>query len=245
MQPSSDKQFPLADVFIDESSQTKHRYLLLGALTIESRFTPSLNAMIQKVRDDGQINSEMKWGRVSRSHIDTYRAFADLFFDCPTWMCPMHFHVVVVDMHQRNEHQYNEGSGELGFNKELYQLALKCWRLYPNYLFHVYPDHRTSPQTAQETRLILNRGAHKKNARRDWPFRRLHMQNSKRTLPLQLVDVLLGAAAYRINGHHEAENASPPKCDLSDYILGRANIQHPMTDTTISGKFTIWHRRLR
>jgi hypothetical protein len=62
---------------------------------------------------------------------------------------------------------------------------------------------------------------------------------------MQLVDVLLGGVAYRLNGHHLIDGASPAKVDLSDHILTRGRVTDVTRDTLVTGKFTIWHRQLR
>lgn len=111
-------------------------------------------------------------------------------------------------------------------------------------LFHIYPDQRSTPQETDDLRLILNRGIRKNGDKRDWPYRRLHFRNSRNTSVLQLTDVLLGAFLFHRNGHRHVEGASPAKCELSDYILERAGIEHVDRDTAIAGKYTVWHRRL-
>jgi hypothetical protein len=62
---------------------------------------------------------------------------------------------------------------------------------------------------------------------------------------LQLTDLLVGAIAFRVNGHHQATEASPAKRWLSEHILSCAGVYNALSDTAIRGKFTIWHRRLR
>jgi hypothetical protein len=62
---------------------------------------------------------------------------------------------------------------------------------------------------------------------------------------LQLVDVLIGGLAYRLNGHDKAPDAAAAKNELSTYILGCAGIQDVFKDTARAADFTIWHRRLR
>ena len=62
---------------------------------------------------------------------------------------------------------------------------------------------------------------------------------------LQLTDILLGAVAFRLNGHREALGTSPAQATLSDRVLSLANVWDVTRDTTVRGRFTIWHRRLR
>jgi hypothetical protein len=112
-------------------------------------------------------------------------------------------------------------------------------------LFHVYPDHRSTASSPEELRLILNRGAARHHRRPDWPFRRLAFRNSAEVHAIQLVDVLLGAVAYRRNAHHAAPGASPAKIALSAHVLAKAGIADVAIDTPMRGKFTIWNRVLR
>lgn len=185
----------------------------------------------------------MKWTRVSRRHLASYKRVIDLFFRAHTK--PFDFHSIVVDMSKYDNGKFNEGNRETGFNKELYQVIQKFRRNYDGVLFNVYPDYRESSQPPERTQGILNAGASKLGDRRYLPFRRFHLRNSKKTPQLQLCDLLLGGLAFRVNGHHLAATASPAKSDLSAHILESAKIEDPMRDTSKRGKFTIWHRQLK
>jgi Protein of unknown function (DUF3800) len=96
-----------------------------------------------------------------------------------------------------------------------------------------------------DLRTILNRGCQKKLDSREWPFRRCQFRDSKDTPLLQLVDILIGGIAYRLNSHDKASNAAPAKGELSSYILNCAGIPDPFKDTALAADFTIWHRQLR
>lgn len=232
------------EIYIDETSQTKHRYLLLGALTIPLLSKQNALETISEARLPQLPHGEMKWGKVSPSKLIAYQRTADLFFDDDAFV-NAHFHCIVIDTSLIDDRKYNDSDREVGFNKEIYQLANKCARLYPRDYFHVYPDQRDTPSPPEQLRLILNSGRRKARDPRSWPFRRWQFQDSKGSLLLQLTDILLGAIAYRVNGHGQSPNASPAKLDFSNHILAKARVRDAMTDTTMAGKFTIWHRRLR
>jgi len=234
----------LSDIYIDESSQTKNRYLVMGGLSIETLAVEAANDALAKLRLPELPHGEMKWGKVSSSKLKAYGRTAKAFFDRPE-LKPIHFHCLVVDTHAQNHAKHNEGSREIGFHKEIYQLASKFARLYPTRLFHLYPDSRDTNQRPEDLRLILNRGRAKKGDPRDWPFRRCHFRDSSTTPLLQLVDILTGAVAWCVNNHAAAPNASVHKTKLSAYILQRAGISDCTQDTAVRGKFTIWHRQLQ
>jgi hypothetical protein len=235
----------LSEIYIDETSQTKHRYLIIGGLIIHARFRDKLEAILQAARMPELPAMELGWTKVSNAKLDAYRRFIDVFFDNAEKCAPLEHHLLVVDTHRLNHKIHNCGSREVGFNKEVYQLCDKFARLYRDRLFHVHLDSRTTNSDPEELRLILNRGRAKKSDPRDWPFRRIHFRHSHQWQCLQLVDLLIGGIAYTINGHDKKEGASPAKTALSKHILDRAGIADPMRDTAISGKFTIWHRQLK
>lgn len=232
------------DIYIDESSQTKNRYLLLGGVIIPTAAVVDANACLNQARLPELPHGEMKWGKVSRSKLAAYTRFVDCFFDAAEFQA-CHFHSLVVDMTLVDNARFNQGSKEVGFNKEIYQLATKFAKLYPTVFLHLYPDYRDTNQRPDDLRNILNHGRHKARDRRDWPFRRCQFRQSDETPLLQLVDILLGATAYGKNEHYAAENASQPKLDLARHIMRKAGIRKMGIDTARAGKFTIWHRLLR
>lgn len=235
----------VGEIYIDESSQTKHRFLTMGGLIVGGEYRAQLSHALSQARLPDLPNGEMAWTKVSRAKLGAYKRFVDVFFDNPL-PDRLEFHSLTVDTHALNDKVFNDGSREIGFNKEIFQLCSKFARLYPNVpTFHVYADKRQSSQGLDELRLILNRGRKKKGDPRDWPFRRVHYRDGNDSQEIQLVDVLLGSIGFRLNGHDAAPNASPAKAELCTHIMDRAGIKNVFWDTATAGKFTIWHRRLR
>ncbi|WP_327447193.1 DUF3800 domain-containing protein [Brevundimonas sp.] len=232
-------------VYVDESSQTKHRYLVLGSLILNTEHEGALAAELLTARLPQLPSGELGWTKVSRTKLEAYRRVVDAFFDNPSGYAPLEFHALVLDTRQFKDALYNSGSREIGFNKEVFQICKKAARLHPRRLLHVYLDSRNTKSSTEELRLILNRDRARSGDRRPWPFRRLHFRSSADCQIMQLLDVLLGGLAYRLNGHDLAEAASPAKRELSSHILARAGVRDAMRDTAMSGKFTIWYRQLR
>jgi hypothetical protein len=235
----------LLTAFIDESSQTAHRYFALGGLVIFDSDVPLLEERIQRARMPELPQMEMGWKKVSRAKLDAYRRVVDVFFQRDVKMQPMHFHSLVIDCHKLKDKLFNKGSRDVGFSKEVFQLCMKLARLYPRKLFHVYPDNRTAATPLNDVRTMLNFKLRNGGDTRDWPFRRMHFRDSKASKPLQLTDILLGALTFKMNGHYDAPDASVAKRELCDHVLGQARISDVMQSTEPSGRFTIWHRQLR
>lgn len=234
----------LSDIYIDESSQTKSRYLLLGGIIIPTMTVELTDAALMKARVPDLPHGEMKWVKVSNAKVKAYKRFVDCFFDA-TEFRGVHFHSLIVDTQMIDNERYNDGSRDIGFNKEVYQLARKFARIYPDKYFHLYPDSRETSQLPNNLRDILNAGSNKSGDKRDYPFRRCQFRDSSKTLSIQLVDILLGGIAFSLNGHASKPDCSPSKSALSAHILRRAGVNFPDRDTRATGKFTIWHRNLQ
>jgi hypothetical protein len=170
----------ITDIYVDESSQTKHRFLVLGAVVVGMTDTSELNRLIAQARLPELPHNEAKWTKVSKSKLAAYKRIVDVAFDSGDLL---HFHSLFLDTTQLDDDTFNEGSREIGFNKEIYQICMKAARLYGNDLFHVYPDRRETTQSPEDLRLILNRSCLKRGDKRDWPFRRCQFRDSKTTLP--------------------------------------------------------------
>jgi hypothetical protein len=234
---------PRADVYIDESSQNNHRFLVIGGVITATADVTDLNNRIQAGRLPELPRGTMKWGKISKFKLAAYKRVVDLFFERQPGLT-LDFHCLVVDTTRLDHKRFNEGSREVGFNKEIFQIAAKFGRLY-RCLFHIYLDRRTTNQLPEKLRTMLNFDARKKGDKRDWPFRRLQFRDPENTLLLQLADILIGAVAFTLNGHHLLPGASPAKRELAAYILMTAGITDVHRDTKVSGKFTIWHRKLQ
>lgn len=231
------------DIFIDESSQTKHKHILLGGLVVQRDLTFALNAMLEMACSYYNISREAKWTKVSKRHLPAYRALVDTFFKSPEYITPCHFHVNAIESARQNHSKFNEGNKEIGFNKEIYQLILKFVMLYPDGIYHIHLDYRDTSSGNDELRRILNNGIYRRFDRSDRPVRRVQMRKSHDVLALQLVDILLGGVGYQLNGHIDKDNASQPKSSLSRHITDLARINDIKSDTSKSGKFTLWHRQ--
>lgn len=232
----------IAEVYIDESSQNNHRYLVLGGVIVKEKDSEKLANLIMAARMPDLPRNEAKWTKVSRTKLEAYRRVVNVFFENKDLV---HFHSLFIDTTKLNHHKYNQGDKEIGFNKEIYQLARKISRLYRNEVFHLYPDFRNTSQKPDELRLILNRGCRKDGDKRDWPFRRCQFRDSSSAPALQLTDIFIGAIAYILNGHDKQPSASPAKIELSQHILSRAAVADVLRGTARATPFSIWPRQLR
>lgn len=245
MQRSDQTASKVCNIYIDESSQTKHRYLVLGGLIVPIDVVEKLQASLLGAKLPELPQGELKWTKVSRTKLKAYQRVVEVVLSNSFVKMGVQFHCLVVDTTKIKDAIYNQGSRDVGFNKEIYQLCMKFLRLHSGKLLHVYLDRRETPNPLEELRAILNFGARKKGISNEWPFRRLHFRDSKDCIIMQTADVILGSLAFQLNNHHLATGASISKIELSQNILAMAGITNVFCDTPAAGTFTIWHRQLK
>jgi len=238
------------DLYVDESSQTGHRYLLFGALMVRTRRVGVIEAAIANARlPELPPEIEMKWNKVSESKLKAYKRSVDVFWDKTLLATaredkPLDYHCLFFDTTRTDDETYNDGDRELGFNKELYQAILRCAQRQRSSFLHVYIDDRgKGVDAAYQLKIILNNSLAKKGDARPSPIRHLEFIDSKASNCLQLADVFTGAIAYELNGHKDKEGAPGCKVALSHYIVRQRNrfgIIGNIIDGTGPGDFGRW-----
>jgi hypothetical protein len=60
-------ELEIAEIYVDESSQTKNRFLLIGGIIIPSSDVAAASEAIKQARLPELPYGEMKWGKVSKA----------------------------------------------------------------------------------------------------------------------------------------------------------------------------------
>lgn len=210
------------DFYVDESSQNGLKYLVMGSLATRQKSAPNIVEKFARLRNEKNFKSELKWKKVSNQKYPFYEAWIDAFFELARGGF-VRFNALVVDTSKFDHHKHNEGDGDLGFNKLLYQLLLH--RIGKRYKgdspLYGYLDRRTTKHTPENLRQILNAGLAKYHKIDSAPFRSLQFIESVDSDLIQTVDVLIGGIAYAYNGHALKLGAKEAKKKLSEQIMRR------------------------
>jgi Protein of unknown function (DUF3800) len=234
------------NVYIDESSQDAHRYMLHGGISVPDSALPDVHRAIEAVRQQHNTFGTLKWGKVSKAKLPIYIDLCDLFFELSAADI-LRFHSLTIDTSKVDNARFNFGNREVGFSKMVYQLLIKFARMNAkDFILHCYLDHRTTKQSLDELQAMVNNGLAKRWNISNRPVRRVQFVQTEDTPLLQLNDVLLGALASRCNDHHLKRDAAPHKVTLSAHVLARANIRYPLRSTPYGEeRFTTWNFALR
>lgn len=230
------------DVYGDESCTSGNRFLCLGALAIQRATVPTILENLKRVRDRHNTFGEVKWSKVSRSKLDFYREYVDVFF-AASCQDDVHFRALYVDTSTFNHHGFNSGNAEIGFNKLIYQLLLhKFGREYGRtHGIEVFLDDRATKHDPEDLRPMLNNHLAKYGIRSS-PFRRIRFRDSKNCDLIQLNDVLLGVVGFKKNLHDKKTDCSEHKKALADHIITRAlaNEAPHRLNSRQAKKFAVW-----
>ena len=254
--PRPDEADRFYQVYIDESSQTKHRYMLLGGLCVPLSHSAAFDADIIAHRDetipitrpDGRPRI-IKWEKLNAYNLKAYTRIIDAYFSFPMrhnlpLSKSLEIHCLAVDTTKKTLKSTGDGDVEIGFAKEFYFLCVPIiGKRMKRALFHLYPDRRDTRQSLLEARNIMNAGVRKYDGRTDWPYRELKFEDPESKQALQVVDIIIGAIAFKLNGHYDKPEAKKAKKELCDYILKRAKITNPFKTTGFHLKrISILHR---
>jgi len=240
-------------IYVDESSQDCHRFMVQSALIVESNLVTMALDQFENARAANGLNpvcGEIKWSKVSKAKLKAYLAVVDAFFDLNN-SDEMHWHCLIIDNSRLNHKKFNLGDADVGFNKFLYQLLLSIGRKYEtqdegNMRYYVYLDERTSPQPPDTLRDILNNGLRKRWGIRYSPFRRISYADSKKERLLQPNDLILGATAFHKNGRHKVTAKDHQKAQLAAHIANHAKVKTLGFNTAHAQlRFSVWNLLLQ
>jgi hypothetical protein len=219
-------------VYIDETSQTKHRYLMIGGLAVPLSHTGQLETDIIAARKDTRVPATrpdgtprvMKWEKLKDYNFDAYKKVVDTVFDFRRlYKLPLSkdvaVHCVGVDTSLRSQRETGDGDVGVGFDKDFHFLCtVVLARRYQQALLLLYPDRRNPTTPLRKARELMNLGVAKHGDKREFPFRRLIYADPERCQALQVVDIIIGGVAYKLNGHYEKPEANCAKRKFCDYL---------------------------
>lgn len=232
-------------------------YLVIGALVVPKPFAEAFETHILEARGpkhpavDAKGKHAMKWQK-AQGHDDliAYKSVIDAFFLFPKkHNLPLgldaHMHCIAVDMTKRDDQKYSFGDADLGFCKDINCLCVDVLgRHYRKAKFHLYPDKRTTKQSLLMSLNVMNSTlARYQDENRFLPFQKMDWAETEDVQALQIVDIVIGAIAYKLNGWREVPGANKTKRELCDHILlTKAKIGNVFVNTPPRWRINLFHR---
>jgi hypothetical protein len=268
--PTDDEK--IEEVYIDESSQTGHRLMVIGSISLPHRFSDQfaqdiLDARRPRLaaeRPDKSELREMKWKDINKGEFEAYRRVVDAYFDfahkhIKDGQGAVEFHCTTI-LTQVRGRVFSGARGMKALNNEFFQHCLRIAVYHKSNFFHFYLDRLYLDRRHTDERAVADHDAKLRNKLcsllkhngdpRNYVARKVKSRHSHEVQALQVVDLLIGAVAFRLNRHYEAADANPDKKLLCEYILRRGGIwdlidseRHQFKEKK-SGRFQLRHQRV-
>lgn len=185
------------DVYCDESrpdllasKKSSAKFMLIGSLWLPRDLRNEFKHEIHTLRDQYKIGGEFKWTKISPSRSGFYLALIDWFLSKKE---SLRFRCIVIDQNKVNLKLYHEDDQELGFYKFYYQ-QLHHWVLDFND-YSIFVDFKSNRR--RDRLPVLKRCLDLSNLSSNVSL--VQAIRSEESVLIQCTDVLVGAAAYRLN----------------------------------------------
>jgi len=184
----------LINIYCDESCHLERDgepVMLIGAISCPDNEVKQSHQELLEIMRKHRAAWELKWVKVNRPRIALYKELVDYFFDNPK----LKFRAWIVENKSALNHEFfNQGSHD-SFYYKMYFYMLKPLLQRPN-RYHIYLDKKDTRSAVKVREL----GEVLRNANYDRSgllVSRLQTVESHDVPLLQLVDLLIGALAYR------------------------------------------------
>lgn len=225
------------EVYCDEantdaltSTKARSQFLMIGSLWMPAEDRDSFKQDFKALREKHSVWGEVKWSKISPSRKQFYLELVDLFLKSDG----LRFRCIAVDRSQVDL-QFHENDGELGFYKFYYQL-LHHWIRGRNQ-YRVFCDIKTNRDPSRLSVLAQCLT----NANPISVVKDVQSLPSDESVPIQLCDILLGAASSKIGGTLNRGSAKSELVERLELGLGRELVQTPRHVE----KFNIFRIRLQ
>ncbi len=185
------------DVYCDEtypdlfsSSHPQARYLVIGSVWLKSDDRDRVKTAIHGLRNQYKIGGEFKWTKVSPSKAEFYKALLTWFHQQGE---NLRFRCIAIDHQQVDLIHFHQSDQELGFYKFYYQM-LHHW-IHPFNQYFIYCDFKRNRlrDRLHTLKTCLN------HANLATAIETVQSVRSRKSVLIQLADVLVGLASARLN----------------------------------------------
>jgi hypothetical protein len=184
------------ELYSDERKDTPKGYLILGGIVCTDRGRERLLVRLSETRKRHGLGQEIGWGKVSKSYLDGFKAYLDVFFDDP------HARYSVLVVHLVSA----EGHASLGKMRHDDMLASIYYqflhttfgRLSDTKRWWVFPDAGffSRDTVLKQVEFLFNRTYKKAHGPKTSRIIRLaRARDSKQNELIQLADLMLGCVA--------------------------------------------------
>jgi hypothetical protein len=235
----------LYHILADETCQTKHRWMAIGATVVSDEHADHVRAKFRAWKKHMGLQGEIKWNSTKENNVDRYKTMVKIYMALVAKGI-IRFHAILICMDVVDYGELGDEVPELSYNRFFHHLLMKLCRICPREnRYRIKFDERDSKIPMRPFQDAANFAAKRDYGLDHWPVRSLQYENSKNDILLQVNDLVLGAVGFLRNGKHKvAPTMDSPKHELAIYIR-QASPAHSFWQNTAADKkdFTLWALR--
>jgi hypothetical protein len=226
--------------FTDETDLTA-RYMTIGGITCGTAFLPELFSTLSRYQAQMPFHGRLEWKCITKHNRHVFEDLIDEFFNLNAEHL-VDFHALVVDMHKFDHMIFNNGDKEVSFDKMLFQSLFAVHKRYHGCTkVRCFHGNRDSPYPIDNLREMMNNKAFSRKFGRIFvPYVVVKNLEVKRSLPLQLADLLIGCLGAHWN-KRKGYVAGSPKDIIAQRFKREAPTDNLLCSSPLADKhFDIW-----
>ena len=231
----------MIEVYCDESRQDlminkdviseTNKFIFIGAIFLNSDDRLKIkNKILQaKKKYNHDLKKEIKRNKVTYKYLELYKEIIDIYIDNN-----IDFRTICIDSN-KVDLSFHNNDAELGFYK-FYYLLLNGW-ITNNKKYIIYTDLKStkSANPLNTLKRCLN------NSNHPFSVEKLYAIESSQSVFLQMEDIIMGAAAYKMNLGNNGK--SKAKVELVNYLENKLGHEIKHTDKSTK-KFNLFEIRI-
>lgn len=230
----------LFNIYCDESCHLEsgtitpeNRFMVLGGVMCSAGDKDEIFKRIKTIKKEGGIgsDSEIKWTKVSKGKLETYKDLINYFFDCGDLLS---FRGVVIDKSVLDHNAHNQNHDQ--FYYKMYFQVLD-WFFDPSNKYHIYLDIKDTLGALKIKKLqeVLCNSNHDFDQR---VISRTQEIRSHEVVLSQITDLLIGAISYA--NRYPDGGKSEAKNEIIKLIRERSGVSLCRSTSLGARKFNIF-----
>lgn len=227
----------LYNFYCDESCHLPNdgnKIMVLGGIWCPKEKTREINDRIRDIKSKYEIGTEMKWVKVSAAKLEAYADLVNYFFDDDD----LHFRALVVDNKDKINHEAFDQTHDDWYYKMYFDMIKTI--LTPGSGYYIYLDIKDTKSKTKIRKLqaVLENSRYTFSSN---TIRNIQVIRSHEVEIMQLTDILIGAAAYKLRGFSQ----SNAKNGLINLMERRSRYKFEQNALYRENIFNIFHLRLQ
>lgn len=203
------------NVYCDESNHLLNdnsNIMTIGLVYLPKHKVREVNIRLREIKEKNKINlmTELKWSKITNLHLQAYLDLVDYFFDDDD-LCSR---VLIIPNKQGLDHERFNQNHDDWYYKMHFRLIENV--IQTGFIYNIYLDYKDTNMNTKS--LKLNRYLTKKFSKNIVSIEKIQPIRSNEVELMQIVDILIGAVAYKNKGLY-GNNA---KSKVIDRIIERS-----------------------